>query len=75
MGESSSKEIEGDEVDVVDGVVCLAVLRAMDAVDVAALRFVKTRLIVSMGLKKIGVDPGAGAGIDAFASFALYGGG
>jgi hypothetical protein len=67
--------MDGDETVVVEEVLGLAVLRAIDAVDVAALEFVKTRLIVSMGLKKLEGDVGAGAGVDAFASFALYGGG
>ena len=51
----------GGEVVVVDDErLDLAVLRGMEAVDVAAEEFVKTRLMLLMGLKEMGVDAGAG---------------
>lgn len=55
--------MEEDEV-VVDEELDLAVLRGIETVDVAALMFVKTRVIVLIGLKEMGLDSGG-----------LYGGG
>jgi hypothetical protein len=58
---------------VVDEVVDLAVLRAIEAEDIAALELVKTREMVLMGLKKAVVLEGLmETGVDAGA---WYGGG
>ena len=55
---------------VVDEVLVLAMLRGMEAVDVAALELVKTRLMVSMGLKEMpetGLNAGTSAGAGVLA--------
>lgn len=55
---------------VVDEVLVLAMLRGMETVDVAALELVKTRLMVSMGLKEmpeIGLNAGTSAGAGVWA--------
>lgn len=66
--------METDEGEVAaDEVVDFVVLSAMEAVDVEALEFVKTRVMLLMGLKDVAILIGLKeVGVDAGA---LYGGG